>query len=296
MNHGTSSNTPLEKFREFSRPRWARYLIVGVVGWVIFFGMMVADPKLTWSQRVVSSLFTIVFLETIVFCIASLARAMFNAAEKAVANASQPKPAISSAAVVKRRPPTEILADKLALGGNFQISQHHVFTRSSSASGIALNSDSTQICIFDCNVDTGDVKIRLYRAADILNAEVVEEGYTKTESTTRAVTDTKTKTSGTSMVGRAVVGGVLFGPVGAVVGGATAKKVNKGTTKEVTQQVTTEVVRSVVLKIIVNDTSNPLLVVQFMQYETERGSSIHTTALNKANHWQALLKVLTLRG
>ncbi len=58
-----------------------------------------------------------------------------------------------------------------------------------------------------------------YKFSDILGYRVSDNSTTIHEAQTA-----QTKTSGASMLGRAVVGGVLLGGVGAVVGGATAKK------------------------------------------------------------------------
>ena len=55
--------------------------------------------------------------------------------------------------------------------------------------------------------------------------------YTEYIGTSSCETVSKTKTNTGSMVGRSIVGGALFGPVGAVLGGATAKKKTKTTTQ-----------------------------------------------------------------
>lgn len=59
----------------------------------------------------------------------------------------------------------------------------------------------------------------LYSFEDILDAEIEDLA---TQHTTGGDIVTKTKTG--SMIGRAVVGGVLTGGIGAIIGGATAKK------------------------------------------------------------------------
>ena len=77
-----------------------------------------------------------------------------------------------------------------------------------------------------------------------INRETLEkyEVIDTIETTTAHTTSTNKGTSrkGTkSLAGRAIVGGVLFGPVGAVVGAATAKNKNKGTTQGTTVETTT---------------------------------------------------------
>lgn len=60
----------------------------------------------------------------------------------------------------------------------------------------------------------------VFKFSDIVDFDIAENGHTVAE----------TKTKGGSGVGRAVVGGALFGPAGAVVGATTKKK--KSTTTE----------------------------------------------------------------
>ena len=74
--------------------------------------------------------------------------------------------------------------------------------------------------------------------------------------------ETVSKTSTGSMLGRALVGGVLLGPVGAVVGGATAKRKTEATPvyKTVYKD---EVKIKYVVQITVNDLNNPVRSVMF---------------------------------
>lgn len=60
---------------------------------------------------------------------------------------------------------------------------------------------------------------QVYDFKDILECSITDNSYIKKGEVTY-----KTKTSTGSMIGRAVVGGVLTGGVGALIGGATAKK------------------------------------------------------------------------
>ena len=77
-----------------------------------------------------------------------------------------------------------------------------------------------------------------------INRETIEkyEVIDTIETTTAHTTSNSKGTSrkGTkSLAGRAIVGGVLFGPVGAVVGAATAKNKNKSTTEGTTVETST---------------------------------------------------------
>lgn len=78
--------------------------------------------------------------------------------------------------------------------------------------------------------DSNEVQIN---KATIEKYEIIDTTSITTSETTSTSRGTSRK--GTkSMVGRAIVGGVLFGPVGAVVGAGTAKNKNKSVSKGVT--------------------------------------------------------------
>lgn len=74
---------------------------------------------------------------------------------------------------------------------------------------------------------------------DLSSKDNVSEKVIPAQSETTFVT----KTSGTSMAGRALVGAVVAGPVGAIIGGATAKKTTVGVTKT-TPETTVKTVRT----------------------------------------------------
>lgn len=65
----------------------------------------------------------------------------------------------------------------------------------------------------------------------------------------------KTSTSTGSMLGRAVVGGVLTGGVGAVIGGATAKKETKGTIEEYKVNISVRRMSAPLVTVTTKDTS-----------------------------------------
>lgn len=82
----------------------------------------------------------------------------------------------------------------------------------------------------------------LYSFSDILSCNIEKRGKIETASVIvghrdEVTTTYTTKTSGKSIVGRAIAGGIVAGPVGAVIGGATAKRIttaeNHVTTKPV---------------------------------------------------------------
>ena len=80
-------------------------------------------------------------------------------------------------------------------------------------------------------------------------------------------------------VGRAIVGGALFGATGAIVGGITGKKTTR------------KVVDTFKIKITFNNINNPLEYVNLINAKTKTNSSIYQNACNEA---QEILSVLSI--
>lgn len=96
----------------------------------------------------------------------------------------------------------------------------------------------------------------------IVGCSLVEVPEVTKKAVTEMTEETVSKTSTGSMLGRALVGGVLLGPVGAVVGGVTAKRKTEATPvyKTVYKD---EVKIKYVVQITVNDLNNPVRSVMF---------------------------------
>lgn len=127
--------------------------------------------------------------------------------------------------------------------------------------GIAIDDQSNQICLI-----TG-VSLRFMGFSDIIESEVLAGG------------KTITKTSRESQFAGAAIGGLLLGGIGAVVGSLTGK------------QTTAMDVKDVCLKIIVNDTSNPIHIIDFIEL-TNTGGTPPNVALQEAQQWHDLLTVI----
>mgnify|MGYP000053217532 FL=1 len=113
---------------------------------------------------------------------------------------------------------------------------------------IALkNSKETVDKIYVFN-DTGTIIIynTVYHFADILNFEIIDN-----HKTIYSNSSSTTKTSTGDMIGRAVVGGVLLGGVGALMGAATAKKETTFTPGE------SEVIHDYSIVITINSIQKP---------------------------------------
>ena len=113
---------------------------------------------------------------------------------------------------------------------------------------------------------------RLYPIRDILDASVVEDG----------AVITQTKASRSSQIGRALVGGVLLGGVGAVIGGLSAKTVS---TSE-------HLANSIEVVIRVNDTQNPVWSIPFLSVQQPRTSPSYLAGKQGSTSWHALIDVL----
>ena len=109
-------------------------------------------------------------------------------------------------------------------------------------------------------------KIVSYR--DIMSVELAEDGHTVT------------KTSRTSQAATALVGGLLFGGVGAAVGALTGSTRSKGKIKRVE------------LRIVVNDSSDPVFVLCFQNVEAAAGGLVHRTATTNASEWVGRINVI----
>lgn len=130
--------------------------------------------------------------------------------------------------------------------------------------GIAVDESVKRICIWANNAS------RIFYPRDILELEIIEDGHSVN------------KISRGSQAGGAIIGGVLLGGAGAVIGGLSGK--SKSATK----------VTTLYLKVIVNDTKNPVLIFKFMDVPTGilKDSLVYKDALQRIYHWHGLLSVL----
>jgi len=103
---------------------------------------------------------------------------------------------------------------------------------------------------------------------EVLAAELIEDGHTIT------------RTSRTSQAATALVGGILFGGVGAVVGALTGSKSTRGKVKRVD------------VRLVINNADRPIFLLNFMNAESNAGGFIHKPALEKANEWLGRFKVI----
>lgn len=136
--------------------------------------------------------------------------------------------------------------------------------------GLALDEQRKKLCLI-ANGSAG-VTERVVSYRDILSVELFEDG------------SSITKTSRSSQIGGALVGGVLLGGIGAVIGGLSGKA--KTSTK----------VKRVNLRLVVNDTTAPLHDVTFVNLECKKDSIIYKQAMAEARRWHGIIEVLIRRA
>lgn len=106
---------------------------------------------------------------------------------------------------------------------------------------------------------------KVYTYSDIMNYELLEDGETISKGG----------------LGSAIVGGALFGGVGAIVGGATGKKKIKS------------VATNLQIKIILNNLNYPNVYINFITVETKKDSMTYKMAYSNAQEILSLLSVIT---
>ena len=127
---------------------------------------------------------------------------------------------------------------------------------------VGFDKNRKKICFYN---EQQDNALKIYSFNDIMESEIVVDG------------NTLVKTSTTSTIGRALVGGVLTGGVGAVIGGVTGKKSHN------------EVVKNIDLKICINDSENPFYKIRFLDVECKKGDFTYKDGYEKAEKWHGIV-------
>jgi hypothetical protein len=163
------------------------------------------------------------------------------------------------------------------------ISQWCFIVNDSGAVGLAIAESTSHICLFHASKSHPAPDMRIINAVDVLDWSIEENWQTLTTQSLQTATSTS------SLVGRAVAGGLIAGPAGAVVGGATAKKRTTGTT------VYHEMVNSIALRLLINDIRAPNFTINFLPHPVERNSDAYERATQQAAHWHGVIAVMKLR-
>ena len=99
----------------------------------------------------------------------------------------------------------------------------------------------------------------IYKFEDIIACEILENG----------ITTVQTQTDNKVSLGKAVVGGTLFGPVGAIIGGSAGKSISNSTQ--------TDYCTSLNIKITLNDLSNPCV---FLDILNDKNANIEKSSFS----------------
>lgn len=118
--------------------------------------------------------------------------------------------------------------------------------------------------IFHTGFFGGRGNATVYNYEDIVDFELLEDGTSVTKGG----------------LGRAVVGGLLFGGVGAIVGGVTGGKKNKG------------ICNSLKIKITINSMSSPTVYVNLINTKTKTDSFVYKTMYHSAQEALSLLQII----
>ena len=127
--------------------------------------------------------------------------------------------------------------------------------------GMAIDDSEGKFCLFK-NED-----VRIYSYPDLIETEILIGG------------KSVIKTSRASQFAGTAIGAVLAGGTGAIIGGLSGSKT------------TSEKVTEVKLQLLVNDTSNPIHVIDFIELIIT-GSTVLEIAHQEAQEWHNLLKVI----
>lgn len=105
--------------------------------------------------------------------------------------------------------------------------------------------------------------MQIYNYSDILDYELIEDGNSISKGG----------------IGRALVGGMLFGGVGAIVGGSTGHK----------QRATCSKLQ---IKITLNNMTTPVVYVNFIETETKKDSRLYKMSFAQAQETMSLLNII----
>ncbi|WP_377887475.1 SHOCT domain-containing protein [Alkalihalobacillus sp. R86527] len=156
---------------------------------------------------------------------------------------------------------------------DYSFSQKHI--SSNMDSSIMIDEEAKKLCIIQDQLS----KERVYDYKDILASEIIEDGVTVN------------KTSRSSQIGGAILGGIVAGGTGAIIGGLSG------------ESTTEEEVNRIDLKVIVNDTKQPVKFISFLLDESDdpmtnkpfgikKSDSRYKDAFKEVTHWHSLISVL----
>lgn len=139
-------------------------------------------------------------------------------------------------------------------------------------SGLAVDEAGRKVCLIKL-VDelTDEISLDVLSFSDILSSEIFEDGVTVT------------KTSRTSQVGGALIGGLALGGVGAMIGGLSGKTTSS------------EKISKIDLRLTVNRMSDPIHDINFLDVECQKNGMLYTPAMEQARRWHGIIAIIIKR-
>ncbi|TFJ93651.1 SHOCT domain-containing protein [Lentibacillus salicampi] len=134
---------------------------------------------------------------------------------------------------------------------------------------VLVDENIDSVCFFSRDNLKDGFNINKYTYRDILEIEIIQDG------------NTLTKTNRGSQVGGALLGSVLAGGVGAVIGGLSGSSTSE------------DKVESLCLRIVVNDTNNPVRLVYFLKHKfgVRKSEDIFVHGKKDLEYWYSLFKI-----
>lgn len=124
----------------------------------------------------------------------------------------------------------------------------------------------------------------------IVDVELLEDDTTISKTTGTNKTKAKSKKHIAPVKG--LVGGMVFGPLGAVVGTSSGKTTTKGKTKINTKTKEIDYCKKLQLKITTNDIKNPMILHDFIHSKTSKESFSYKTMYDNAQKCNSIVQII----
>ena len=138
---------------------------------------------------------------------------------------------------------------------------------------IYADGNESEICVAEVPIKGEESSYHFYDSETLLASKIIVDGNDEVASASTG-----------SVVGRALIGGVLFGGAGAIVGGVTARTVSKIN------------IKSIQLRLIVDSDDKTSHRINFYDYPKGSAASSNTVkkALSEIGKWQVIMELVML--